>query len=72
MKEEEKGTEEGRREDDKLYTAAREEGREGGTSDRQSGTNSSMIEGKEIMRKRGLEGNSSCEICLDRVRTGET
>ena len=70
MKEEEKGTEEGR-EDDKLYTAAREEG-EGGTSDRQSGTNSSMIEGKEIMRKRGLEGNSSCEICPDRGRTGET
>ena len=55
-----------------MYTAAREEGKEGGTSDRQSGTNSSMIEGKEIMRKRGLEGNSSCEICPDRDRTGET
>lgn len=33
MKEEEKGTEEGRREDDKLYTAAREEGREGQVTD---------------------------------------
>ena len=55
-----------------MYTASREERREGGTSDRQSGTNSSMIEGKEIMRKRGLEGNSSCEICPDRDQNGET
>ena len=48
-------------------------GRKGGTSDRQSGTNSSMIEGKEIMRKRASKAsNSSCEICPDRDRTGET
>ena len=59
MKEEEKGTEEGRREDDKLYTASREEGKEGGTSDRQSGTNSSMIEGKEIMRKRASKATAA-------------
>ena len=48
--------EEGER-DDKLYTAAAA-AREGRTGDRQSRTHSSMIEGKEAMRKKALESAS--------------
>ena len=58
MKEEEKGTEEGR-EGGRQIVHRRQGGREGGTSDRQSGTNSSMIEGKEIMRKRASKATAA-------------